>query len=698
MNPFRRLKDAWTRTKHTTVSQEVTGQIFVDPLCSNYENVYAQVRVLVDELKTVVPYGVGRNGAKLPLARTPELAILQDPNEEMGYMEFMDLLFSTWLTETELNIHVWKNARGAIKGYSVLPYGSRVQNPSGEDYFQVYTKSNGIVTLTRDEVMTLRYSRNPYNISQGVSPASAITIYAQIADVMAQYQKAFFENGATPASITLIKAKTRADFDAKADQMEREYHGAKNKNKTIFLWRQTLDDGSQADEVEIKPIQSNNSTLAIKEIMTIVNEEINKVFGVSPFLMGNDSSAKYDNAELSDRNFTKRRIYPALLSFWSQFQHELERILGGLGYSIQFDLEIPELTDRLKVKSEISEKNVANLTSLINAGATPRAATKALELNEYWEEVAYGIYTERQAQAEPTQQEVKVEVPATETNLQQDSHVCRDRHCHVHQTTDAKSNDDPVFSNEELKERGIYEKLMEILNSAVAEAARQGDPLSQEEIAELKEEITEALIEEANRGATNGAHQIVASIVATSKGQTIAKELGKDKEYKVSDDFMKRMRERVDKLVANIQKEVRDKAKEILIPDRETPLSASEIRQRLSDIMPKDRAELIARNETVYAFRAGDLENAKAIAKEYGLKLKKTWRCHMDDRACPICRAMDGKTVALLEAFPDHVETTDEEGQPITYSWKQNDWNEHGEITSAHPRCRCYAEWEVVYD
>lgn len=156
------------------------------------------------------------------------------------------------------------------------------------------------------------------------------------------------------------------------------------------------------------------------------------------------------------------------------------------------------------------------------------------------------------------------------------------------------------------------------------------------------------------------------------------------------------MRKRVDTLVKRMDEDVRVKAKEILDVDRETPLSASEIKQQLSEILPKGRAELIARNETVYAFRAGDLENAKGIAKKYGLKMRKTWRAHMDDRTCPICRAMDGQTVAIAEAFPDSVEGEDEEGNKVTYGYKQNDWNEHGEITSAHPRCRCGLEWEVV--
>ena len=87
-------------------AQELSYQFRQSPICSDYENLFAQIRPLVDAMKMVKPYGVGKNGARLPYKRTPELELLDNPNDEMGWAEFADAMFCAWLSETELDIHV----------------------------------------------------------------------------------------------------------------------------------------------------------------------------------------------------------------------------------------------------------------------------------------------------------------------------------------------------------------------------------------------------------------------------------------------------------------------------------------------------------------------------------------------------------------------------------------------------------------
>lgn len=64
MGILKKLSDAFGRPKpHTSrqiAKQEVSGRISVDPLCSTYENVFPQVRPLIDELKIVRPYGISK--------------------------------------------------------------------------------------------------------------------------------------------------------------------------------------------------------------------------------------------------------------------------------------------------------------------------------------------------------------------------------------------------------------------------------------------------------------------------------------------------------------------------------------------------------------------------------------------------------------------------------------------------------------
>lgn len=685
--------------KQTVALQETQGVLCYNALCSNAENVFAQARPLIDELKMVQPYGIGRNGARLPLARTPELAALHSPNEAMGWAEFADLMFSTWLTEKELNVHVWQNQRGEVYGYTVLPVNARYIL-GGKDYFRVTLADGTQEELTSDEVMTLRFSRNPRSIDTGVSPGIASMIWSQIDDVLAQYQLGHFENGAVPAYITIIRASTKQRYLDKRKEMENGFHGARNKGKTLFLWRQMLDDGSEKDEVEVKTIQGSNASLAIKEVMSIVNDKLNKAFGVSDFILGNDSSAKYDNAELSQQQFMSHRVYPALYTFWSQFQHELDRILGGLGYAIQFDLEIPELTDRMKVKAEtekvkaetakvaddrakVQEETrklqLENLTAAMENGAKPESALRALRLGSEWKDIAADIYD---AQPKAT---IEALVPTTPA-LSQDMHICHD----CHHTHDAKEEYEANFTEDEKTEKAIYDELIRIIQSVVNETLGDGAVLSEKDVEKIRDLIVAKLVEMATDGANDGAKQIQAlALGATS--EEIAGVL-KDGGYQLSPEFEERLKNRTETLISRLQDDAKAKAEEVLNTEREVPVTAAEIRKELSTVLPKWRAATIARNETVYAFRAGHLENDKNIAQKYGLKLRKIWRVTHDDRACEICRAMDGHTVELDSAFPDNV--TNDDG--VAYAWERNEWNEDGEIPSAHVNCRCHFETEVI--
>lgn len=686
-------------------SQEVSGQLYVNPLCSTYENVFPQVRPLIDELKMVRPYGVGRNGARLPITQTPELAVLDNPNAQMGWAEFADLMFAMWLTEKELNIHVWKNRRGKIYGFTILPVDSRVNLGNGDYYFQSETEDGNIEHISKDEVMTFRYSRNPRKISEGVSPASTVFIWSQVADLLAQYQRAYLENGAVPASVTIIRASTKKNFDKVQKELESQLKGASNRNKTIYLWEQVLNTGESMAQVEVKPIQGNNSTLAIKDIMAIVHDELNKAYGVSEFILGNDSSAKYDNAELSDRQFTKRRVLPALVSFWSQFQHEIDRVTGGIRYAINFDLDIPELTDRLKVKAEISQKNAENLTKLIDAGSTARAAVKALGIGEEWLEVAYGLYAEKQRRQEAEtfnnllsadNLNRKAERPDNSTtveedNPEKDTDITHDNHClHCCHTHDAKTDAEITFAKGEEKEEAIYKELSKVLESAIAEVLGESAVLSEEELTQLKLAIIEQLIKEADLGENDAAAEIKGYLAG---GTAVAIENVLDNGgYHVSKEFEQHMKDRVELVVSKLDEAARETARKVLQNTEPEGLTVQEIKKQLSDVMPAARAEVIARNETVYAYRAGSLENAKNLAKEYNLKIKKTWHAQPD--ACDICKAMDGKTVELTDAFPADAVTKD--GEQV--SWQYTPYNDGGEVTQAHVNCRCVPQYEVIYD
>jgi hypothetical protein len=118
--------------------------------------------------------------------------------------------------------------------------------------------------------------------------------------------------------------------------------------------------------------------------------------------------------------------------------------------------------------------------------------------------------------------------------------------------------------------------------------------------------------------------------------------------------------------------------------------SASEIKKELAKSIPRDRAELIARNETVYAVKSGRIETDKYIEDNYGVKIGLVWKIS-DDGACDVCKAMDGTVVKCGEAFPDHAEY-----EGIEHYWEHSSWNDGGQCPNAHVNCRCYFDEEII--
>lgn len=681
MSWLNRFKDAVKRKKSRDFAQELSNQFFLNPICSDYENVFAQVRPMIDEMKTVMPYGVTDRGTRLPEAKTPELAWLKNPNEDMGWAEFADLMFATWLTEDELDIHVWRDTRGKIIGYTVIPPECRIYLGYGRWEWQVLT-TEGVEILDEDQVMRLRFSRSPRNIHKGVSPASSVRVWAQIDDLVAQYQKAYFENGAIPATITFITASTFEKYDATRKELENKLKGAHNRNKTVYAWRQFDNDtGQSVDQIEVKTIQGNNSTLAIKEIVDIVNDRLNKSVGVSNFILGDDSSAKYDNAELSDHQFTKRRVYPALISFWNQFQHELERLEGGLGYAISFDLEIPELTERVKAKAEIARIRAESLVNLISAGASGYTAVEALGLPKCWEGAANGIYAKALAGELLSPVSIDYQKPkAVEATVDKsDENVKKNDQkmdmVHGHNCTCHKDKLPPMTD----AEKQLYNEMLEVGEYLLED---KNVPIDQ-----VVAKMTEILEEDARNGAIEGATQL--KLLAD---QEVANEILKtitNGEVYVSEALKGRIASRAE-LLATGYTEYAKKIIENTLAGAEG-LTANEIRQRLAEAMPVERAELIARNETLYAIRSGRLEQDEALAEKYGLNVRLVWRTSGDSDVCDICAAMEGQTVELGKAFNDTVKLADGE----TATWEQSTWNDNGRIPDAHPNCRCYFDEEL---
>jgi SPP1 gp7 family putative phage head morphogenesis protein len=125
-------------------------------------------------------------------------------------------------------------------------------------------------------------------------------------------------------------------------------------------------------------------------------------------------------------------------------------------------------------------------------------------------------------------------------------------------------------------------------------------------------------------------------------------------------------------LVGGITESARDEIKDLVEHAFEEQVSVDDLAKQIEEVIgDANRAELIARTETMRASNEGQLE-AWEQATEDGLLAgneQKEWIVTPDDKLCPVCEQMDGVIIPLDEDF-------DVDGDMI-------------EGPPAHPNCRC---------
>lgn len=88
-----------------------------------------------------------------------------------------------------------------------------------------------------------------------------------------------------------------------------------------------------------------------------------------------------------------------------------------------------------------------------------------------------------------------------------------------------------------------------------------------------------------------------------------------------------------------------------------------------------DDLERFAISEIQMSVEYASVDSGKLIQAITGEKIMKTWNSVLDSNTCPICAGLHGTTVPVDEPFSSDLDYTG------------------GDITYAHPRCRCWVTY-----
>lgn len=126
------------------------------------------------------------------------------------------------------------------------------------------------------------------------------------------------------------------------------------------------------------------------------------------------------------------------------------------------------------------------------------------------------------------------------------------------------------------------------------------------------------------------------------------------------------------------------KFREALWKQKLHPRAIEHRTQNYASWLRRRRGQRIAVTELAFGFNYGGFEAVRQ-AVDQGIvlagRVRKTWSTAKDERTCPFCGPMDGKTVDLEQTFPGATKRL-----PNIY------------VPPAHPLCRCSVIYEVLHE
>lgn len=355
----------------------------------DYENVYGSASKIINRVADVSPYAI--NEKKERVLNAVALDKTFKPNQQMSGYDFREALFGKFIVlgEALVRVHT-KNDDNAtpdnIIGYTFLENAVRTVSPV--DGVITYTVNGK--TFTDKEVIRI-HGFNPNSLLDKYSPTQAAKRWSGIDDYIADYQRGFFKNGAVPAGEFIITAASTQDYkDIKAG-MQQAHRGAGKNNNVVYSYRPIDGNGkAQNSQIEWIPFNSDNKSLDLGAIFEQVNSKIDSAFGVPASIRGVGENNNYATAQMDARNFVENTINPLLLKVWTSFTHELNRITGGLGYAIVYDLDIPSVSDDKKVQAETHQITLTTISNALQAGFDIKSVLEAIDAPESYQSLVSG--------------------------------------------------------------------------------------------------------------------------------------------------------------------------------------------------------------------------------------------------------------------------------------------------------------------
>lgn len=653
------------------------------PMHDTYDNIFPYVNAIAQRFSTVIPYAVTSDGRRLDPIPTA-LSALYAPNDTYSCLEFLKLIASGILTQSHVDILIWTTEGPGgtitpdnITGYTLLPANSRVYNDTRSDWYHRVTMDLGdgarSYEFTRNETISLAYSRHPDDPTRGISPAMTIKKWANVDDMIADYERGFFGNNAVPAGMLGIVSENAEDFQRNRARLEETFRGAGNNNGIAYNMIPVdplTHKPSQTSKLVWVPFQNSNDSLDLQTVNDVVNNRLANALAVPDIIRGIDNGQTYANAEMAERAFIENTLKPLCMTVWDKWQFELDRITGGLGYGITFTLDLPAQTEVEKVQAETQQIRVNNLIQLVNMGASVETAVEALGLPESYRRLNLHPHTPDTPLLPSARNTTKAAKPINDTPAE------------PHLLTATRTYVNRVIQLTRRSQAGLRDDL---------------ETIGQQWINDVEDDLITHLTHYAKKTGLK-LEQVITAWAEIHPDNPIAVEVQGytqtdwQKLYdwaKLPSNVKTAYLDHLEAIADTTSKTITAKTLDLLTRADNEQWDAKRLHDELTRL-GNEHAELIARCETVQAQRLGSLYSARNMSETLGVRLQKVWRTSGDATTCDFCKHMEGVTIGLDGSYLDYGASVETGDRTYVNSF------ENMITPNGHPNCRCYEDYEVV--
>lgn len=688
----------WIKKQLNKIPLNSTGlSFFSNPFQSSqveqyYEGwVFACVRAIAERVANIELNLMKRNddGTAVKVQSHPVLNLLKDVNNFMTFYDLMERLQSN--QELRGNEYWFLAFNGKIPA-KIYPLQPDLVTPVGGQYEYIdhykYSVNGADQKIPKNQIIHFKQF-NPATDIFGLSTLEAARVAAETDQLSKQYNKEYFKNSARPDVLLTHPATLSKEQQERLVEQWQQNHGGPSRQ-----FRTAVASGG----LEVKAFQITQRDMEFLQQRQFSRDEILAYFRVPPTILGIVGVSNYASAKAAGYAFALYTIEPKMQRIVNTLNEFLLPLFPN-SENLFFEFVTPVQEDRdliLKTyesglkNSWLSINEVRRLEGLpdIENGDAVMGPLNLQPIGAPIAKSIQGIQTYKQLRASDKVKEIAMAAikllpkpekkepepePVKEPEMTDEQKIFeRQGEFKVKQRDERGLEFEKMF-NVRLKE--LWDnQILEAKNNLTAWMAQKGK----------KQRVPVLIDKEKEVAATLDLFTPLFRNITEVEGVAAAEFIGIQEFDVITPDVEKALLANTNKFAVGVTQQTSDAIRATITAGLAAGEGLAELEKRIeaSTAFNNARAERIARSETVRAQTQAEI----SVWEQTGVVEGKVWYTALDERVCPYCDSMHGKTISLMTSFFKKGESLSVEDESVKDL--QLDY-ENVDGPPLHVQCRC---------